>query len=345
MDGNQRVFDDAVRYAVFIERFKTGAVNRLRDFLIELDRDQTAVLEGILARMSADDRRNFLRGRGTRTQQLQRLIDELQTMRVASEQVLLDRVTEEVTPIAEMIAARNAASAAVIGVTASVPRVSQLERLVRLEPFQGNVLSEWARDWSDARVRRATQQIRIGLGLGERTDQIARRLIGTSAANNTDGILAVSRRGAETIVRTSANHARTVGDVEFARANRDQVRALLRRAVLDTRTSDICRINDGREYTPEEADGVLPAHPNCRSIFTVLWNRQGRPEDDDYFDWLNRQNRDVQEEALGPTRARLFRQGGLQGRDLIRASTGQPYTLDELRRREAEAFERAGLDE
>lgn len=344
MDGNQTVFDDSVRYAVFIERYKNGAVRRLLDFLLDLDIEATAKLTAHLERLSARDQATFARSGNATTDRLKALNAAIADMRQSAQQVLLSRVTDEVTPLAERVAIRSAATAANIGITAAIPSVSALERLVTTEPFQGNVLSEWAKEWSENRVNRANQQIRLGLALGEATSIISRRLIGTRSNGFRDGILNVSRRGAEAIVRTAATHARSVGDVEFARVNEDSIDFLLRRAVLDSRTSEICQINDGVRYTPEEAEGVIPAHIGCRSVFITVWRGQGRPEDDDYFEWLRRQPVSVQDEVLGVTKGRLFRDGGLDGRDLIRQSTGQPYTLDQLRAREAQAFEGAGIE-
>lgn len=343
-DGNQAAFDLAVRYAVYIERYKTGAVNRLLDFLIELDAENSAQLAVLLDRLSEADKAAFLRNKNSKTQRLLALRDYLQEMRSSAREVLINRTIDEVTPIAERVASRNAAIAAQVGVTAAMPKVSQLERLVRTEPFQGAILKEWASEWSEARVSRVTKSLRVGLALGESVDNLTRRLRGTAVSKFTDGVLNTSRRSASTIVRTAANHARSIGDVEFARANESKIDYMLRRSALDTRTSDICRVNDGKKYSPDEAEGVLPAHPNCRSVFITIWKGQGRPDDDDYFDWLRKQPRDVQDEALGATKAKLFRDGGLTGGDLIKAATGRPYTLDELRRREAEAFEKAGVE-
>src|SRR5690606_21283229 len=61
-----------------------------------------------------------------------------------------------------------------------------------------------------------------------------------------------------------------------------------------------------------------------------------------YDTWLRKQPASVQDEALGPTRGKLFRQGGLKI-DAFTNWAGDELTLDELRRKEAEAFEKAGL--
>ncbi|EDP61040.1 phage putative head morphogenesis protein, SPP1 gp7 [alpha proteobacterium BAL199] len=65
------------------------------------------------------------------------------------------------------------------------------------------------------------------------------------------------------------------------------------------------------------------------------------PGDMNYGDWLRKQPASFQDEVLGPTRAKLFRDGGLpieRFRDLKMTSD---FNLDELRRREPEAWRNA----
>jgi hypothetical protein len=46
--------------------------------------------------------------------------------------------------------------------------------------------------------------------------------------------------------------------------------------------------------------------------------------------WLRRQGPAVQDEVLGPTRARMWREGKLTTKGLLEASSGKPLTLEEL---------------
>jgi hypothetical protein len=105
-----------------------------------------------------------------------------------------------------------------------------------------------------------------------------------------------------------------------------------------------------------------PAHIGCRScIIPVVksWRQLGIDADEvpagtrasmngqvadsiTYPQWLKRQSVAVQNDALGVTRATLFRNGGLSV-DRFVDKTGREYTLDELRDRETAAFDKAGL--
>lgn len=61
-----------------------------------------------------------------------------------------------------------------------------------------------------------------------------------------------------------------------------------------------------------------------------------------YQEWLGRQSADFQDEVLGPTRGKLFREGGL-ALDRFVNRAGDELNLDELRARNSAAFERAGI--
>ncbi len=62
-----------------------------------------------------------------------------------------------------------------------------------------------------------------------------------------------------------------------------------------------------------------------------------------YRQWLSRQPTAFQDDVLGPTRARLFRKGGLE-LDRFVNRNGDELTLTQLASREAAAFRSAGLD-
>tara|TARA_Y100000310_G_C20704101_1_gene833200 strand:- start:21527 stop:22666 length:1140 start_codon:yes stop_codon:yes gene_type:complete len=65
------------------------------------------------------------------------------------------------------------------------------------------------------------------------------------------------------------------------------------------------------------------------------------PGDITYQDWLKRQPKRFQNEVLGPTRANLFRDGGLSLDRFVEPTTGRGLTLDEIRRKNEEAFMKA----
>jgi hypothetical protein len=81
---------------------------------------------------------------------------------------------------------------------------------------------------------------------------------------------------------------------------------------------------------------------NCRSLTAFVTIDGPAPEKVTYNEWLRDQPIEDQEEVLGVTKAKLFRDGNLP-MDRFVDPKGHVYTLDELAKRESAAFKRAGL--
>jgi hypothetical protein len=143
-------------------------------------------------------------------------------------------------------------------------------------------------------------------------------------------------------------------------------------STLDTRTSEICRLRDGLQYTTDThkpighkvpwLGGPGRAHWQCRSSSVPVlksWRELGIdmdeltpstrasmdgqvPAEQTYTEWLRKQSAARQDEVLGPSRGKLFRTGGLP-MDRFYNDKGQFLTLPELAEREASAFKRAGV--
>lgn len=61
----------------------------------------------------------------------------------------------------------------------------------------------------------------------------------------------------------------------------------------------------------------------------------------DYSSWLRRQPVAMQNEVMGVTKAALFRKGEIDADRFVDLRTAEPFTLDDLRRRERAAWARA----
>jgi hypothetical protein len=130
-------------------------------------------------------------------------------------------------------------------------------------------------------------------------------------------------------------------------------------ATLDDSTCDECADLDGELY--EDAAEECPLHPSCRCFYVTItrsWARYGLHESTPaaiklrmtgmpskklrYSAWLKAQDAATQDEALGPTRGRLFRIGKLPiGK--FTDSRHQSLTLEQLKEREGAAFKRANI--
>lgn len=66
-----------------------------------------------------------------------------------------------------------------------------------------------------------------------------------------------------------------------------------------------------------------------------------------YYSWLKRQNAAFQDSAIGPTRGKLLRDGGLTSDEFARLNLNrnfEPLTLAEMEAKAPEVFEMAGVE-
>lgn len=232
-------------------------------------------------------------------------------------------------------------------------------------PFQGRLLREWARGIESEKMARIRSAVRMGFLEGKATSQIVREIRGTKAKGYQDGLIEIDRRHAETMARTALSHTAATSRDMFFEANDDILGDIVWVSTLDGRTSQECRIRDGKRYTKDTHRPVghsLPwgsgpgrLHWQCRSTAVALLKGQeelfgtraskgGQVDaNESYGTWLKRQPASVQDDVLGPSRGALFRRGGLEIEQFSN-DKGKTLTLAELEDRHAAAFKRAGVE-
>ncbi|MEH6565569.1 MAG: hypothetical protein V7756_09630 [Halopseudomonas sp.] len=247
----------------------------------------------------------------------------------------------------------------------------QVRQIAYSRPFQGKLLSEWLDGIEESRAARIRDAIRVGMNSGQTTDQIVRGIMGIRSEGYADGLLNRTRNDIESMVRTAISHVAQGTRDQFYAANDDLMAGLKWLSTLDTRTSEECRIRDTLSYTSDYKPvghsvpwlaGPGRLHYGCRSTSTPIittWQELGLtpeeigeadrasmdgqvPESMSYGDWLKNQSAARQDEVLGPTRGKLFREGGLS-MDKFYNDKGRYLDLDELKDRDARAFEKAGI--
>jgi SPP1 gp7 family putative phage head morphogenesis protein len=218
----------------------------------------------------------------------------------------------------------------------------------------------WARQAGDTAFRFAAE-VRQGVAAGETNAQLITRVIG---GKDTKGVMEVSRRNAEALVRTSVLQASNDARLEVFRKNADVLAGVEQVSTLDDRTTDICIAYDGAMWDldgePVDEKGLPfnggpPRHWGCRSVLvpvTKSWDELGvdakedLPEgkraaldgqvsgDTKFDDWLGRRSKKEQDRILGTGRAELWRDGKITLTDLL-DQRGRPLTLEKLQERYA----------
>jgi SPP1 gp7 family putative phage head morphogenesis protein len=245
-----------------------------------------------------------------------------------------------------------------------VPAASQIRASVLAAPLSvrgtdaGRLLDPWIKSWSAFQVGQVQGVITQGFYEGRTNAQMINSVVGTMSAQYRDGDFARIKRSAEALVRTGVQHTASVARAETLKENGVDKYEWI--ATLDGRTSDQCQALDGQKFTFGEGP-LPPIHPNCRSSITAVlpegfeFLREDATRasidgpvsaDLSYYDWLKTQPAGFQDEALGNSWGKLFRDGGVSSQEFGKLRLGKdfkPITLADLATKDPILFDRAGL--
>lgn len=368
---NERLQDATVSHAVDLQQYTNGLVSRIVALLNRADADLMARLQAALDGLPASQ---------ATVERLESLLASVRALNLAAYQVIERELTAELRALAAYEAGHQLQlfeatipPQVVTRVGVAAVNVEQVFAAAMARPFQGRLLREWAADIGEARMVRIRDAVRMGFVQQESISQIVQRIRGTRVRAYKDGLLEIDRRGAEAVVRTAVSHTAGFVRDRFYEGNGDLVKAQTWTSTLDTRTSEECRVRDGKQYEPASPykpighrmpwlGGPGRAHWGCRSTAVPVvksWAELGLaideapastrasmdgqvPEETTFAAWIKRQSAERQDQVLGPTRGRLMRAGGMALPDFY-DNKGTYLSLEELRRRDAAAFRRAGL--
>lgn len=241
------------------------------------------------------------------------------------------------------------------------------EALARPLSVNGKLLESFIKGWSEAEVTRVNDVVRKAWGEGWTVDKLTTAIRGTKRLGYSDGILgapgtsaAVARRNARTVARTSIQHVASASRMALWEANSDIISGYRFVATLDSRTTQQCRSLDGKVFKLGQGP-IPPLHHNCRSTTVAVLDpkydffNEGATRSSDkgyvdadltYYEWLKQQPAAFQDAAIGKTRGKLFRDGGLSAEQFADLNLGrnfQPLTLEQMAKLEPLAFEKAGI--
>ena len=364
--ANERLRDEAIRHALDFRQYTNGVVQRIVAVLNRGDARLFAELAEALDRL---DPESFT------VERLESMLVSVAQLNAQAYEAIgreLDGVLREY--VAYETAYQRQMLASVLPVQVHVATVSaeQVYAAALARPFQGVFLRQVWPELGAQRMRLVRRAIAQGFVENRTTAQIVRDLRGTRAKGYADGLVQRSRRDIEAVVRTAMGHYSGFVADRTAEANSDLIKAVQWSATLDLRTSETCRVRDGKLYEPVTHQPIghkLPwgggpgrAHWNCRSdqvFITKSWRDMGVnmdevpagtrasmdgqvPAETSYGEWLKKQSAARQDQVLGPARGKLLREGKLTLEQMY-SDKGRWLTLDELKERDAAAFRRAGL--
>jgi len=348
MSATTYAVDALTRHQVYLHRYGSGEIKKLLPFLKDM-------LNDVNRRILQESFTEFQMGRLAVLQQdLSILINE--SMTKLSGQLSLDLVdlgeyeASFTQRLLNKMITIESAGVTIDQLTAAINNTPMT--LISGKSTQKLTVDQAVKHLAGTTTSNITRSIQMGIAEGKTTDQISREV--------TRIVTHRTRAQASAVIRTAANHTGTVARKQVYQENSDVMDGEEFIATLDDRTTLVCGGHDGKRFALNE--GPEPAlHFNCRSIrvpvvndaFVVGGLKGARPSvgadggqvvsaQSTYGGWLRKQPAAFQDEALGPERAKLFRNGGLSI-DKFTDDRGITYTLDQLKGLEPQAFERAGI--
>lgn len=354
--ANEKLLNESVAHAIDLQGYSNNVVRRILKLLDRVDAD---LMEQITIAIEKLPPSQF---------NVERLTAILASVRSLNSEVYTNISTELNSELKQLAAYELDFQESLIkgvlpaNVQFASVQAGQVYAAAMARPFQSRLLSEWMAGLEQTRAIKIRDAIRMGYVEGQTINDMVKRIRGTKALNYADGLLDISRRDAQAIVRTAINHTSNYAREALYADNADIVKGVRYTATLDSRTTLLCSSRDGNLYGIGKAKPAIPAHINCRSLYVPVlktWRELGIdadevdastrssmdgqvPESLSYNDWLKKQSVSRQDDILGVTKAKLFRDGGLDLPKFV-SKQGHEYTLDELRARDASAFAKAGL--
>jgi SPP1 gp7 family putative phage head morphogenesis protein len=333
---NALLRDIGISHQIGLRRLSTGVTKQIVDLLNATDKD---LVEQLKRYDPTSVQARYVRGR------LDKLLKDVRALNKEVYKRANTTLRGSLMDIAEYevgFQAKTLGKVAGVAVGAfNLPTYQQLVAAVTDEPFQGRLLSEWVSGLEEGRYARLRDAIRMGVVEGESIGDVVKRVQGTRELNYKDGVLAISRRSAEAMVRTAVSHTTTAAKQVMFEENKDLIDGWRFVATLESNTCEICAaLDDGTVYAPGEGP-YPPRHPNCRCTTVPVVKGGGAADRVTFNKWLKDQSPETQDEVLGPTRAELYREGGLSLNRF--ADDSRVYTLEQLRQIEPGAFLRAAL--
>lgn len=357
---NDEIQDRTVRHMIFLERYKSSEVKKIRDVL------NSDILPELRAKI--EKRLDKIIERGSdlgaattaRLKELEREVAKLSNDMASTVKAAVLTDMTDLTRDEMDWQVRTIKESLGFDLDMVVPAARSVAKIAKATSFAGLTLDQWFDSLSRSNQRGIMTAVNRGIVEGETTEQIIRRIRGSRALNYTDGVFETTRRQAETVTRSTINHVSNQARTELFKENEDIIKGLKWVSTLDSRTSWTCASLDGKIF-PVDKGQRPPAHPNCRSTMTAVLKDadelglndlpEGKrasidgqvPASTTYGEWLKRQPESVQREVLGATRMKLFNEGKLDISRFV-GSDLQPLNLTQLRALEQKAFKRAGID-
>lgn len=355
---NAQILDLITDRALDLQRFSAGQRKEVTKFLKELE----AELVSLLAKIDPVGVQRS-RYRDQRLEDLLRQVRDTIKAGYRAQGLVLIGELRELAELEAKLAAASVNDTVGIALMDNALTRAELGALADGVLVQGAPVTEWWERQAGDTLYRFTDQMRLGMAQGETIGQLIRRVRGgTQNGEPISGLLDVSRRHAESLVRSATQAVSQRARQAIYERNADVLDGVIWASTLDLRTTLGCAVRDQKQYSLPDfkpighdlpwGNGPGQRHWGCRSTSAPIvksWRDLGLdlddlpdatrasmdgqvPSDTSFEVWLSKKSKSAQDEALGVGRAELWRKGLISFRELV-DGRGRELSLQQLRER------------
>lgn len=362
----QAILDALTQHNSYLQRLSSASVNDLLKKFDGYSLEMLSKLRNLLDDLTEAEKTILMSGRYTTT-----TLKEIKSIMTSWQQSIAINLSQFLDISMVALAAHEAAYIYRLAYK-DAPAISgeSLLKKAKKSPYAGGQLINHIFPGMAEGVRKKVEYaIRDGIASGQTNQQIVQRIKGTKKQNYTDGLLNQMRSSIDAEVRTARAHVSSVAYLDTWQAlgfgyTKDV-------ATLDGRTSTGCAMKDGRIQKIGEGHQKPPYHRRCRTT-QIGCNADGKadglrpfvadkrsvkdiPKDQrdgkigqvdansKYKDWFSQQDESFQREWLGPSKYKLYKEGGYPLDKFVDPLSGQPFTLKQLKAVDEKTFKEFGL--
>ena len=345
----------ATRHQVHLERVKAGEAKKLQVIVNKAATDIVSAIREVEVAYVSDLTVRHLRSL---------LIDIKGIQSVYLKKAIDDHMAgfEDLTAYEQVFEIKSLEKALVAGTTLTVPDAKKALAKSLRKPLSatGTLLEPFLRNWEKKEIDAIQRVVRKGYADGWTVQQLTQSIRGTRRLNYRDGLVATSSRNASAVARTSVQHIASSARMVLWAENANVITGYRWVSTLDSNTTPTCQGLDGQVFKLGRGP-TPPIHIGCRSTTVAEIAKEFQlpvgdskrsssaglvPAEQTYYSWLKNQPVAFQDSAIGRTRGKLLRNGGLDSERFAKLNLNrnfQPMTLEDMRVLEPAAFEKAGL--
>lgn len=354
---NEKLFDETIKSQVKLLRFTETERFKASSLLDTLKKEivaETARVDPFDVKTTSAQRKRLI----VLNNKVNMLIDR--TMNDLKDEN--EKSLEEYAKYENNVTIGNLNKALGINVAAGFLSNAKLKSIINYSIIDGKIIGDWwdkqtssYKEKFGSVLQDVAREVQLGTLKGSSLSELIKRVKGKP------GLDSLMQHQTDSLIRTSFMEISNNTRLETYNQNKELFDEYIWISTLDGRTSPICRALDGKRWDQDfnpighhfSFKSGPPRHWGCRSTFTVVTKpykdlvkvddrfkevssdkraAYGGPvtKDTDYNSWLKTQSKEVQQDVLGKTRLKLWKNNKLFMADMVHQN-GRQLTLAELK--------------